>query len=343
MFRTMPEDAAMGARQNSPQAEALGRTDKANFPCADLARRRKWASLSSGELRPSLPDIALDSPFIDWPSAEMAIPTRFLLVILLAVLAPAGAGFADGGPPAGLAPEEGRFGVVEVIDGDTLVLDDGRQVRLVGIQAPRLPLGRAGIKAWPLGEEAKATLGGLTLDRELTLAYGGRRVDRHGRALAQLYDASGNWIQGKMLEAGMARVYGFADNRALLAEMLALERTARRARRGIWRHPFYGVRTPEEAAEFIGGFELVEGQVLNAAVVRGRGYLNFGADWKTDFTVTLAPKVRRRFAAEGLDIEAYEGRRLRVRGWIESFNGPMIEVTHAEQIEVFREESLKGE
>lgn len=266
----------------------------------------------------------------------------FLLLPLLGLLLGATTD-PSAGPPAGLVVEEGRFGVVEVIDGDTLVLDDGRQVRLVGIQAPKLPLGRAGFKAWPLSEEAKAALAAFTADRKLTLAYGGRRADRHGRALAQLYDTSGSWIQGQMLEAGMARVYGFADNRALLAEMLALEREARRARRGIWRHPFYGVRTPEEAGAFIGGFELVEGRVLSAAVVRGRGYLNFGADWKTDFTATLAPKVRRRFEAEGLDIEAYEGRRLRVRGWVESFNGPMIEVTHAEQIEVFREESLKGE
>ena len=32
--------------------------------------------------------------------------------------------------------------VVEVIDGYTLLLDDGTEVRLVGIQAPKLPLGR---------------------------------------------------------------------------------------------------------------------------------------------------------------------------------------------------------
>jgi hypothetical protein len=69
-------------------------------------------------------------------------------------------------------------------------------------------------------------------------------------------------------------------------------------------------------------------------VVRGRAYLNFGADWKQDFTVTLAPAVRRLFEAEGHDPRAYEGRRIRVRGWLKSFNGPMIEATHPEQIEL---------
>ncbi len=267
---------------------------------------------------------------------------RFLGIILIAALQPVAASMAGTPLPTGVTAEDGRYGVVEVIDGDTLVLEDGRQVRLVGIQAPKLPLGRVGFKAWPLAEAAHSALSALTLGRDVRLAYGGRRVDRHGRSLAHLFDADGGWIQGRMLEAGMARVYGFADNRALLPDMLALERRARDARRGIWRHPFYGVRSPDEAAGRIGGFELVEGRVLSASVVRGRGYLNFGEDWKTDFTVTLAPAVRRRFEAEGIDIAAYEGRLLRVRGWIKSFNGPMIEVTHAEQLELVGEPREEG-
>ena len=71
-----------------------------------------------------------------------------------------------------------------------------------------------------------------------------------------------------------------------------------------------------------------------AAVVRGRGYLNFGDDWREDFTVSIGPRDRRRFETAGIDIEDYEGRLVRVRGWVDSFNGPMIEATHPEQIEV---------
>jgi len=137
---------------------------------------------------------------------------------------------------------------IAVIDGDTLVLDDGQEVRLVGLQAPKLPLGRPGFQTWPLAEEAKAALAALTLGRRIVLGYGGRRLDRHGRALAHLFDADvGTWIQGALLEAGLARVYSFADNRALVAEMLALERTARTAHRGIWADPFYAPRSAATA------------------------------------------------------------------------------------------------
>ena len=36
---------------------------------------------------------------------------------------------------------------VEVVDGDTLLLQSGTEIRLVGIQAPKLPLGRRGFAA----------------------------------------------------------------------------------------------------------------------------------------------------------------------------------------------------
>lgn len=234
--------------------------------------------------------------------------------------------------------EPGGDGVVtEVVDGDTLILEDGRAVRLVGIQAPKLPLGRAKFKAWPLGEESKAALEKLTLGKTVTLAYSGHRVDRHGRALAHLHLGDGLWVQGEMLRTGMARVYSFRDNRALVGEMLALEREARSKGRGIWGHSFYAIRVSEEAGAFTGTFQLVEGRVVSAAVVRGRGYLNFGPDYRSDFTISIAPENRRLFAKEGISITAFEGRNLRVRGWLKSFNGPMIEATHPEQIEVLEE------
>ena len=64
---------------------------------------------------------------------------------------------------------------------------------------------------------------------------------------------------------------------------------------------------------------------------------NFGADWREDFTLSLESKVRRLFVDEGFDLESLEGRTVRARGWIKTYNGPMIEITHPEQIEVLAE------
>jgi micrococcal nuclease len=94
---------------------------------------------------------------------------------------------------------------VEVVDDDTVVLEDGRQVRLVGIQAPKLPLGRPGFEKWPLADEAKEALESLILGKTVTLAYGGLRVDRYNRQLAHLFTEDRGWVQAELLKSGLAR------------------------------------------------------------------------------------------------------------------------------------------
>ncbi len=97
------------------------------------------------------------------------------------------------------------------------------------------------------------------------------------------------------------------------------------------------MRSHFETADLIGSFQLIEGPVVSADVVRGRAYLNFGKDWRTDFTVSVEPKRVRLFRSEGLHPESYQGRRIRVRGWLRRRNGPMIEATYPEQIEILAE------
>ena len=230
--------------------------------------------------------------------------------------------------------QEGAGIVKSVVDGDTLILRDGREIRLVGIQAPKLPLGRRGFKAWPLAGEAKQALEKLTLGKRLTLSFGGRRMDRHGRWLAHLHTKSRLWVQGALLKEGMARVYSFADNRAVIAEMLALEREARAAKRGIWGKDFYQVLKAEKIERRTRGVQIVEGLVLKVAPTRRRTYLNFGRDWKRDFTIVIEARSRRAFPERGARLKKLEGKRVRVRGWLRWRNGPMLTATHPEQIEV---------
>ena len=222
---------------------------------------------------------------------------------------------------------------MSIVDGDTVVLQDGREVRLVGLQAPKLALGRRNFTDWPLAAEAREALAALVKNEDVQLSYGGRQEDRYGRQLAHLYLADGRWVQGAMIAKGLARVYSFPYNRSCVAELLHLEKEAREARRAIWGHPYYAVLPAGETNNLlthVDSFQLVEGIVQSAALVRGRLYLNFGEDWREDFTVTIAPKHRQQFSE---DLKVYRDARVRVRGWIKSYNGPEIVVTHPEQIE----------
>lgn len=233
----------------------------------------------------------------------------------------------------------GEKGVVsEVVDGDTVVLKSGRQVRLVGIQAPKLPLGRQGFEPWPMGDAAKAILSKLVLHKGVQLFYGKTREDRHGRTLAHVlvHSNAGTslWAEKILLERGFARVYSFADNRLCAEEMLRFERSARAVRAGIWSQNFYAIRPHHQTGRYLGSFQLVEGRVLDVAEVRTGVYLNFEENWREDFTIFIAKRDLRRFGGKDHELGLLEGQRIRVRGWLKLRNGPMIDVTHPEQIEI---------
>jgi endonuclease YncB( thermonuclease family) len=254
---------------------------------------------------------------------------------LFALLAAALADEAVPRLPKGL--EAGGGGVVvSVIDGDSLTLADGRTVRMVGIQAPKLPKGRPNFAEWPLAHEAQAALNDLVQGRTVALHFGGTRQDRYGRMLAQLARDDGLWVQGELIRRGLARVYTFPDNRAAAADMLALERAARADRRGLWADPFFAIRKPEQASRFAGEFELVEGKIVDGARTENAVFLNFGADWHTAFTLRLNSEALRLFRSDGVDPLVLIGATVRVRGYIRrDRERAIIDITHPEEIERF--------
>lgn len=232
-------------------------------------------------------------------------------------------------------PLDGAQAVVSaVIDGDTVVLADGRQLRLAGIAAPKRPLDRPDDWPWPLADAARAALAALVLGKTVQLAESGAGSDRYGRVVAQLRTAQGTWVEGELLRGGLARVCSTADDRTRVGEMLTLENEARAAGRGLWADPYYRVRSADDAGEAIGSFQLVEGKAGRVVTIRGVTYVEFGADWRSDFTVAIGAPARRLFAAAGLAPDSLAGRRIRVRGWLRSRYGSLIEATHPEQIEL---------
>lgn len=260
-------------------------------------------------------------------------PLACLLIALAAAPAPLGAPGAAETLPPGFEPVE-TVRPLEALDGDTLRLADGRILRLAVIAAPKLPLDAAPDAPWPLAGAARAGLAERALGRDWSLVPAGLARDRYGRLLGHLVDAEGRWLNAELVAAGLARVAGETSVRLGADRLLAAERLARSRRLGLWAVQAYRVLPAEEARFGLNRFALVEGRVLDVARVEGRTYLNFGADWRDDFTVSLDPAARRLFEREGVDPEGYRGRRLRVRGWVAPINGPMIEVSHPEQIEV---------
>lgn len=159
--------------------------------------------------------------------------------------------------------------------------------------------------------------------------------DRWGRRVvaAAVETADGvRSVQELLLLEGAARVRPESD-RARIARLLAAEEEARAAVRGLWRLSAYAVR---DAATHraTGAFYLIEGAVKSATVTKGRAFLNFGEDYRTDVTATASSRDARLWAKTGLDWADLLGKRVRLRGYVAWINGPSIEIVHPMQIEV---------
>jgi endonuclease YncB( thermonuclease family) len=157
--------------------------------------------------------------------------------------------------------------VIGVMDAETLVLDDGSELRLIGALAPRPPDAVLDVSYWPPERDAKAALEKLVLGHSVTLAFSGRRSDRYGRTLAHVFlkpDDAGDrvWLQARMLADGHARAFVLKDSLGCLRELAAHEAVARRTGVGLWLHAAYQIREAsctQDLTRLRSTFQLVEG------------------------------------------------------------------------------------
>ncbi|HEX2655065.1 MAG TPA: thermonuclease family protein, partial [Xanthobacteraceae bacterium] len=82
---------------------------------------------------------------------------------------------------------------------------------------------------------------------------------------------------------------------------------------------------------------LIEGKVLSVRESGSIIYVNFGRRWTQDFAVTIPRRSERSLTGAGVDPKKLEGRRIRVRGWVEGRSGPLMEVNRPEQIEILEQ------
>ena len=265
----------------------------------------------------------------------MRLMASTILIGIVAASAP-NVSFAQG---CDLPPGE-TVAVAAAIDGETLALDDGRAVRLLGIQAPAAPPDWEGSEPWPFAVLAKEALAKIATGSTAELRFDARTEDRHGHVLAQVYveEKSGPvWLQAKLVEEGLARVAALPDLGACLAPLIVAERKAREGRQGLWRSQTYQVRDankPKALGYLRHSYQLVEGTVHGIGEGKTLVYINFAEDWRSDFTIAIPRKRLPVLEAAGFDLAALPGKRIRVRGWVEWWNGPMIKVSHPEEIEV---------
>jgi micrococcal nuclease len=251
-------------------------------------------------------------------------PLVIILIVLLTLAASAA------GVISFLRTPERGVVVSKVFDGDSLLLSDGREIRYIGIDAPETggnrPAEYGGKEAADLNER-------LVEGKDVRLEFDIEAKDRYGRTLAYVYDGD-TMINREMVLAGAALAVPYPPNLNHQREISAAMETARREEKGLWADTDNWMVRADDAARFVGESKTVVGRVLSAKVAAPGLFLNFGTDFKTDFTAFVPTQyLLVYFGTPDADpTVAYRGRVVEVTGTINERNGPSITVTHPAQI-----------
>ncbi len=204
------------------------------------------------------------------------------------------------------------FRVKSVLDGDTLVLIDGRVVRLVGVNTPELNKGSKSKnnnkRPEPYAEQATNLVRSLIGKKGNVYLY--RRSaeqDKYGRELAHVFLPDGRSLAWELLRAGLAFRIAFDSNTAFQSCYKEAEFQARYAATRIWASDYWRYSAANKPPKT--GFILVSGRVASVSRSRKLVWVSLGR-----YVVLKLPKAvmtgdaMRRIIEPGVCLEA--------RGWL---------------------------
>ena len=237
--------------------------------------------------------------------------------------------------------------VTKIIDGDTVIIEGGERVRLLGIDADE--------RGYPCYEPAKQRLEELVLNKEVYLESDGEDQDKYERYLRYLI-LDGENINLRLVEEGLAIAYFYPQNVKYRDEITEAEKEARENKIGCkWREKIEPVTEEVEpvtedivwseltgdainacdAKEHIGEEQIVEGRVVGSYKLDDKAvFLNFEKPYPNQcFTAVIWESNWNKFPENPQDY--YEGKTVRVSGEIKEYKGtPEIILEDSSQIEI---------
>lgn len=244
--------------------------------------------------------------------------TRLLQFTIASLLVAAHTAFAT--PCQFEVQGEGR--IAAIVDARSVRLDDGREIRLAGIEPTAA---------------TKQALTSLLPGRDVRLRSADDTPDRYGRQGALVFiGESETPVQAMLLVQGNALVSAEITDKDCAAALMASEAAARRQKMGSWANPsaIKNAESPDDILAEIGRFAVVEGKVRSVRQAGAMTYLNFGQNWTRGFAVTISRRTLPAFESAGIALKSLEHKRIRVRGWVEGNTGPRIDVRLTGQVEL---------
>lgn len=143
--------------------------------------------------------------------------------------------------------------VTRVIDGDTIEIEDGTRVRLLGIDTPEL--GQCA------GSQASSATSDLVLNKQVRLETDIQLKDKYGRTLAHVF-VSGTHVNEELVKAGLATILTIPPNVKYIDKLLKAQQEAREAKLGIWGEEL--CPTPPAAATQTPGECTIKGNISSS-------------------------------------------------------------------------------
>jgi len=205
--------------------------------------------------------------------------------------------------------------VRHVVDGDSVILTDQRQVRLIGINAPEL--GKDGKPDEPLAGAARDRLRELVQGKNVKLEFEEEPRDHYGRSLAHLVLTDNTSVEETLLKEGLASAIAIPPNVGQWHRLFEAERGARAARHGIWGNA-YSTPIPVESLDATRtGFHFVRGRITHVGHSQKYVYLDIGPQ----FALRIAQTDWKQYF-RGRP-EDWRGVLIEARGWISEQKGTL--------------------
>lgn len=211
-----------------------------------------------------------------------------------------------------IKPGYSYYSVKKVYDGDTFLLEDGRKIRLLGVNTPEVEHKDRPPDAG--GEDAKRWLTGKLQRTKVRLETDAEKFDKYGRTLAHVFTDRYEHINLQLVENGFAAVNIFPPN-FLYAEQLAnAEQKAESARLGIWsKHQYTPIPVNKLSDAGHSGWTRVRGRVIDIRSSRKFVYLKLSNRFEA--------RVEKKWLSLFPNMGGYIGGIIEVRGWLNRYKG----------------------
>jgi micrococcal nuclease len=206
-----------------------------------------------------------------------------------------------------IKPGYGFYSVKTVYDGDTVVLEDGRKIRLLGINTPEVQhknkLADAG------GEDAKTWLINKLQHSKVRLEFDFDKTDKYGRTLAHLFSEEKEHINLSLVKAGLATISIYPPNLMYVNELLAAENKAEQDKLGIWQRPEYAAIPVNNLTKTRHpGWSRLVGKVVAIRNTPKSIYLVFSSQFEA--------RIERKWQSLFPDVNRYLSKTVELRGWV---------------------------